>query len=150
MQCPGQGSRLERRTIYTSGTREDNITKDDGLSRIRHMSGAMPGKSESLKGGSEYSEESYALSMPQIAWCYEPTSKTAESSRLMYLVLRRWNRANKIGFKVRNVLYMGRYLDEKELERCNCWIEAGGAANAQKMEHWEAVKLFERVILGKT
>jgi hypothetical protein len=110
----------------------------------------MPGKSESLKGGSEYREESYALSMPQIAWCYEPTSKTAESSRLMYLVLRQWNRANKIGFKVRNVLYLGRYLDEQELERCNFWIEAGGAANAQKMEHWEAVNLFERVILGKT
>lgn len=47
------------------------------------------------------------------------------------------------------MLYKGEYLTDLELELCNLWIEAGGAATAQKMEPWDAVNLFERVILRK-
>ena len=92
-------------------------------------------------------DSGYSHSMPQIAWSYESVSSAATSSRLMYLVLRQWQRAHRLGFKVRNVLYRGRYLSAIELERCNLWLEAGGAAEAQRMEHWDAIKLFERVIL---
>ena len=92
--------------------------------------------------------EGYVLSLPQIVWSYQATSRALCSSRLMYRVLREWNLAHRHGLNIREVLYHGERLTDRQVELCNLWTEAGGAAQAQKMEHWEAVRLFERIILG--
>lgn len=92
--------------------------------------------------------ESYYLALPDVTWTYAATSDAFTRSRLMYRVLRAWAYAARYGFKVRGVMYRGKPLSKRELERVNLWIRAGGAAEAAKMEHWEAVKLFERIVQG--
>lgn len=92
--------------------------------------------------------QGYCRSMPEVAWNYEATSEAVTESRLMYRVMRAWSFARRHGFRVRGVLYKGTPLNDLQLERLNLWIQGGGAAEAAKMEHWEAVKLFEKIILG--
>ena len=64
----------------------------------------------------------------------------------MYRALRAWNFAHKHGFKIHDVMYQGKPLTERQVQLCNLWIQGGGAATAQNLEHWEASKLFERII----
>jgi hypothetical protein len=84
--------------------------------------------------------------MPEIIWSYEVTSDALTRSRLMYRALRAWNLARKQGFKVHDVMYRGRPLTGRQVELCNLWIQGGGAATAQNLEHWEATNLFEGII----
>jgi len=81
-----------------------------------------------------------------MVWTYEATSAAFTSSRLMYRVFRAWNFANKHGFKLHDVLYQGEQLTLREIECFNLWIHSGGAMAAANMDHWEAVKLFERIV----
>jgi hypothetical protein len=67
-------------------------------------------------------------------------------SRLMYRALRAWNFGHKHGFKLHDVMYLGRPLTLQQVELCNMWIQGGGAATAQNLEHWEAIRLFEKII----
>jgi hypothetical protein len=87
-----------------------------------------------------------ASCLPDMVWTYEPTSAAFTQSRLMYRCFRAWNFANKHGFKLGGVLHEGNHMSVGELARLNLWIQGGGAMAAQNMEHWEAVRLLERII----
>lgn len=84
--------------------------------------------------------------MPEIMWTYEVTSDALTRSRLMYRAFRAWNLARKQGFRVHDVMYRGKPLTERQVDLCNLWVQGGGAATAQNLEHWESITLFERII----
>jgi len=92
--------------------------------------------------------DGYTLALPDVTWSYETTSGAFNCSCLMYRVMRAWSFAHRYGFRVHDVMYHGRALNARQIERINLWIQGGGAAEAQKLEHWEAVRLFERIIEG--
>ena len=79
-------------------------------------------------------------------WDFEPRSEVA-ASRLLYLAFKDWQRANRLGLRLRSVVYQGTKLTAHEMDLLNYWVEAGGALNCQKMGHWEAVRFFERTLL---
>ena len=89
--------------------------------------------------------EIQASCLPEMVWTYEATSEAFMQSRLMYRTFRAWNFANKHGFKLHGVLYQGEQLTPGEIEKFNLWIRSGAAMAASNMDHWEAVRLFERV-----
>jgi hypothetical protein len=86
--------------------------------------------------------------LPEMVWTYEPTSSAFTSSKLMYRCFRAWNLANKQGFKLHDVLYSGERLTGREIECFNLWIQSGGAMAAANMDHWDAVRLFDKVRRG--
>jgi len=66
----------------------------------------------------------------------------------MDLAFKRWRAANRLGFRVRNLIYRGKPLSEHQIELFNHFVESGGALEASKLHHWDAVKLFEKVVSG--
>jgi hypothetical protein len=81
-----------------------------------------------------------------MTWTYEASSGAFTTTVLMWRMLRAWHAAKRHGFKVRGVLYRGVPLTPEQIERCNLWIQGGGAEQAAKMEHFDAVRLFEGII----
>lgn len=104
------------------------------------------GLQESKNSGFQGCDEGYSLSLQPTVWSYASTSEP-DFSRLMDIVLKRWMRAHRLGFRVKNVLYRGEQLNERQVELCNLWIESGDVIETAKLHHWQAIKRFERVIL---
>jgi hypothetical protein len=106
------------------------------------MSYEIPDSKDSLLANKQ------ASCLPEMVWTYEPTSAAFTQSRLMYRTFRAWNFANKHGFKLAGVLDKGKPIPLGELSNLNLWIQGGGAMAAQNLDHWEAVRLFERISRG--
>jgi hypothetical protein len=88
--------------------------------------------------------------LPDMVWTYEPTSAAFTESKLMYRTFRAWNFANKHGFKLHSMLYEGTQLSACEIERFNLFIQSGGAMAAANLDHWEAVRLFDKIRFART
>jgi hypothetical protein len=109
------------------------------------MSCVMASDSEQPARSRLATDEGYSLSMPMVGWTFGSVA-LPESKRLMDMAFKRWYMARRYGFYLQELLYLGKPLSQREIDRCNLWIDAGGAAEGSKLKHWDAVRLFERVI----